>query len=242
MRLDKFLSHMGLGSRKEVKTFLKKEKIEINGIQIKDGKVSVDENNDIVTLNGEVLYYESEFYYLLHKPQGVISATEDRQHRTVLDLLKAEDYREDLFPVGRLDKDTTGLLLITNDGKLSHELLSPKKHVSKRYYATISGIVTAEDKRVFSEGMLISGGEKCLPGHLEIEGIDLDLNQSYVRVTISEGKYHQVKRMFEALGKQVLTLHRETMGPLVLEEALKIGTYRKLTEKELLKLKTYRRA
>ena len=233
MRLDKLISHCGYGSRKEVKEILKKENVEVNGKRVKDGKFNVNESSDNVTLNGEVLEYQKYFYYMLHKPEGVISATEDNLHKTVLDLLTREDYRDDLFPVGRLDKDTTGLLILTNDGQLSHNLLSPKKHVSKCYHALIEGIVTKEDVAKFKEGLIISGDEECMPGYLTIVSVDEEMNQSRIEVVISEGKYHQVKRMFEAVGKKVLTLHRQSMGGLVLDENLSKGSYRKVTAEEL---------
>lgn len=233
MRLDKLISHCGYGSRKEVKEILKKENVEVNGKRVKDGKFSVNEVSDNVTLNGEVLEYQKYFYYMLHKPEGVISATEDNRHKTVLDLLSREDYRDDLFPVGRLDKDTTGLLILTNDGKLSHNLLSPKKHVSKCYHALIEGVVTEEDVAKFKEGLVISGDEECLPGYLTIVSVDEKLKQSRIEVVISEGKYHQVKRMFEAVGKTVMTLHRHSMGGLILDATLSKGSYRKVTQEEL---------
>lgn len=233
MRLDKLISHCGYGSRKEVKEILKKENVEVNGKRVKDGKFSVNESSDNVTLNGEVLEYQKYFYYMLHKPEGVISATEDNRHKTVLDLLTREDYREDLFPVGRLDKDTTGLLILTNDGKLSHNLLSPKKHVSKCYHALIEGVVTEEDVVRFKEGLIISGDEECLPGYLTIVSVDEEMKQSRIEVVISEGKYHQVKRMFEAVDKTVLTLHRHSMGGLVLDDSLARGSYRNVSMEEL---------
>lgn len=232
MRLDKFLSHTGFGSRKEVKELLKKAIVEVNQQRIKDGKFTVNETVDTVTVDGEELHYQLYYYYLLHKPQGVISATVDKQHRTVIDLLAEQDHRADLFPVGRLDKDTTGLLVITNDGQFSHSLLSPKKHVPKRYWAKIQGIVTETDQAEFTKGIMLSGTEECKPAILEIIKTDLGTETSEIRVTITEGKYHQVKRMFEAVGKEVLVLHRETMGGLTLDPELSVGEYRELTEVE----------
>lgn len=233
MRLDKLLSHSGYGSRKEVKQLLKKSVVTVNGSRVKDGKQTVAEATDQVVVEGQLVCYQANFYYLLHKPKGVISATEDAAHRTVLDLLSKEDYRSDLFPVGRLDKDTTGLLVITNDGEFSHNLLSPKKHVAKRYAAAINGRVTVEDCQVFAEGVALSSGEVCQPAQLEIVFVDQENQTSQTKVTIREGKYHQVKRMFEAVGKQVTELHRETMGELSLDPALAPGQYRRLTEAEL---------
>lgn len=232
MRLDKLLSHSGFGSRKEVKQLLKKNQVTVNGQQVKDGKINVSEVADQIAVGDQLVSYQAYFYYLLHKPKGVISATEDVSHRTVLDLLAKDDYRRDLFPVGRLDKETTGLLLITNDGDFSHNLLSPKKHVSKRYAATINGVVTAEDCQRFADGVMISGNEACQPAQLEIISVNLEKQTSQIKVTITEGKYHQVKRMFEAVGKQVTELHRETMGALSLDPLLTPGQYRELTTEE----------
>lgn len=233
MRIDKFLSHTGFGSRKEVKKMLKNKQVAVDGEVVRDGKVIINENQSTVTVSGEVITYEKNIYYMLHKPQGVVSATEDRVHRTVLDLLSQEDYQTDIFPVGRLDKDTTGLLILTNDGKLSHDLLSPKKHVPKTYLALIRGLVTETDQKLFADGITISGNEKCRPAVLEILNLNETEGLSQISVTISEGKYHQVKRMFEAVGKQVLTLHRSSMGQVTLDEQLKPGDYRKLTTEEL---------
>ena len=233
MRLDKFLSHLGFGSRKEVKELLKKTQVEVNQQRVKDGKYQLDLAEDHVTLDGETLRYQEFYYYVLHKPQGVISATTDRSHRTVLDLLKAEDYRSDLFPVGRLDKDTTGLLILTNDGAFSHQLLSPKKHVPKRYRAIVAGVMTAADIQAFREGLRIDGDELCLPAELEILRVLADTQESEIQLTITEGKYHQVKRMVKAVGKEVLTLHRETMGDFTLPADLARGTYRGMTPAEL---------
>lgn len=233
MRIDKFLSHTGFGSRKEVKKILKNKQVAVDGEVVRDGKVIINENQSTVTVSGEVITYEKNIYYMLHKPQGVISATEDLVHRTVLDLLSQEDYQTDIFPVGRLDKDTTGLLILTNDGKLSHDLLSPKKHVPKTYLALIRGLVTEADQKLFADGITISGNEKCRPAVLEILNLNETEGLSQISVTISEGKYHQVKRMFEAVGKQVLTLHRSSMGQVKLDEQLKPGDYRKLTTEEL---------
>lgn len=237
MRLDKFLSHTGFGSRKDVKGLLKKKEVTVNGEVIKDGKYTVNEGRDQVLVAGELIKYEKYVYYMLHKPQGVISATEDPAHRTVIDLIKREDFKEDLFPVGRLDKDTTGLLLITNDGQLAHDLLSPKKHVPKSYQASIAGVVTAGDQHLFAKGLLISGGEECQPAELLISGVSEENQTSEIVVTISEGKYHQVKRMFTSVGKKVTRLHRQSMGRMVLDEALLPGDYRRLSSEELASLK-----
>lgn len=237
MRLDKFLSHTGFGSRKEVKEILKKKVVCVNGKPEKDGKKSIDENKDAVSVYGEVVNYKKFVYYMLNKPKGVISATEDNLHRTVIDLILEVDQVPGLFPVGRLDKDTTGLLIITNDGELSHQLLSPKKKVPKLYQAKVAGLMTAEDALVFSTGVTISGNEHCLPAKLMILETDVESETTLINLEIVEGKFHQVKRMVEAVGKKVLTLDRQSMGGLFLDSQLKKGSYRELTDEELASLR-----
>lgn len=236
MRLDKFLSETGCGSRKEVKKLLKQGIITVNDQVVKDAKSQVDEETDRIAYDGELLHYQKYFYYMLHKPQGVISATEDKYDETVIDLLSDEDFREDLFPVGRLDKDTEGLLILTNDGQLAHRLLSPKKHVDKEYLARIAGIVTEEDIASFAAGLTLKSGEAVKPGELMIDAVDEQAEESAIRLVIQEGKFHQVKRMFEAVDKQVVYLKRLRMGELYLDEQLELGEYRPLTEAELAKL------
>lgn len=237
MRLDKFLSEVGLGSRKEVKQLLKKKVITVNGHLVNDGKKQVDENNDKIAYLDEELTYQKFYYYLLNKPQGVISATEDKKDETVIDLLSDKAFREDLFPVGRLDKDTEGLLLLTNDGQLAHQLLAPKKHVDKEYYAIIDGIVTEQECQLFQQGFALKNGERVKASQLTIEDIDEENNCSKIRLVIQEGKFHQVKRMFEAVDKKVVYLKRLRMGNLWLDETLDLGEYRPLTETELEQLK-----
>ncbi|MBO0472255.1 16S rRNA pseudouridine516 synthase [Enterococcus sp. DIV0840] len=237
MRLDKFLAETGVGSRKESKQLLKKGLVTVNQEVIKDGKTQIDEKQDVIKFLGEQLTYQKYYYYMLHKPQGVISATEDKWDQTVIDLLKNEDYREDLFPVGRLDKDTEGLLLLTNDGQLAHQLLSPKKHVDKEYFAQVQGIVTEEDVRHFAAGFALTNKEQVKPSQLMIESVDETNETSEIRLIIQEGKFHQVKRMFEAVDKKVVYLKRLRMGSLWLDEELALGEYRILTEEELEKLK-----
>lgn len=240
MRLDKFLAETGVGSRKEAKHLMKKGLVTVNEKVIKDGKTQIDEKQDCIKFAGEKLTYQKHYYYLLHKPQGVISATEDKWDQTVIDLVKDEDYREDLFPVGRLDKDTEGLLLLTNDGQLAHQLLSPKKHVDKEYFAKIQGIVTEADVRLFAEGFALTNKEQVKPSELLIESVDETDGISEIRLVIQEGKFHQVKRMFEAVDKKVLYLKRLRMGSLCLDEKLVLGEYRVLTEGELENLKMNR--
>lgn len=237
MRLDKYLADVGLGSRKEVKVFIKKGNVQVNGEVVKSDKFQVKEKVDIITFEGEKLTYQKYFYYLLNKPQGVISATQDNYDETVLDLFSDEAYREDLFPVGRLDKDTEGFLLITNDGVLSHQLLSPKKHVEKEYYACVSGIMTQEDVELFEKGLIISGEEQTLPAQLTIVSVDKEKQISEIQLILHEGKFHQVKRMVAAVGKEVTYLKRVRMGNLPLPKDIELGHYRQLSEEELEKLK-----
>ena len=234
MRLDKFLAEVGLGSRKEVKQLIKKGHIRVNQKIEKSDKKQIDPEKDQVDYQGEILHYQEFYYYLLHKPAGVVSATEDKHDQTVMDLFSPSDYRSDLFPVGRLDKDTEGLLLITNDGKLAHDLLSPKKHVEKEYFAEVQGVMTAEDQQRFVEGILLDG-DRTLPAELLIDEVTED--KSKVRIILHEGKLHQVKRMVKACGKEVTYLKRIRMGKLLLPKELVKGAYRSLTEDELKGLK-----
>ena len=232
IRLDKYLSEMGVGTRQEVKKMIRKGQIKIDGYVVLKPKVKVDEIKQTVYVDDQPVIYEKYEYYLLNKPQGVISATEDSCERTVLDLISSKK-RRDLFPVGRLDKDTEGLLLITNDGGLAHKLLSPKKHVDKTYYAEVEGRVTEEIVRIFANGVNIGNEENeewTLPAKLNVLQSEAS---SKVRLTIQEGKFHQVKRMFQAVGMKVTYLKRETMGPLMLDKDLNPGEYRKLTKAEL---------
>ncbi|EIS4901185.1 rRNA pseudouridine synthase [Listeria innocua] len=228
MRLDKLLSHTGFGSRKEVKPLLKSGAVVVNGTIQKDSKTQVNPDKDQVTVHGTPVIYQEFVYFMLHKPQNVVSATEDNLSETVIDLLAQEDTLTNPFPVGRLDKDTEGLLIITNDGTLAHNLLSPKKHIDKTYYAKIDGDVTVEDVEAFSAGVTLDDGHTCKPAHLEI------ITPNEIKVTIQEGKFHQVKRMFAARGKKVSYLKRISMGNLQLDESLELGEYRPLTENELL--------
>ena len=208
MRIDKFLANQDIGSRSQVKQYIKKGMISVNGIVCKSPEQKIDENADQISYNGKVIGYQKHHYYMLNKPSGCVSATNDNLHITVLDLLKASVPVKNLFPVGRLDIDTEGLLLITDDGELSHNLLSPSKHVAKTYFARIDGLATEEHIKAFKEG-------------------------SEILLTITEGRYHQVKRSFEALGMKVTYLKRLSMGSLTLDEALAPGEFRELTETEL---------
>lgn len=236
MRIDKMLANLGFGSRKEVKQLLKNGAVKVDDDVIKDAKQHVDPNTQTVTLNGEVIEYKEFIYLMMNKPPGVISATEDNVDETVIDLLEMEDQVYEPFPVGRLDKDTEGLLLITNDGQLAHRLLSPKKHVPKTYFAVIDREVTEDDVKAFAKGVVLDDGYLTKPGELKIikSGIRSD-----IELTITEGKFHQVKRMFEAVGKRVVYLQRISMGPLQLDETLELGEYRELSDEELELLKNY---
>lgn len=238
MRLDKMLSHSGFGTRKEVKSLLKKKAVTVNGKIQKDGKLQVNPDTDIVEVYEELVQYQEFVYFMLHKPQGVISATTDDFHETVIDLLQPQDQLQEPFPVGRLDIDTEGFLLLTNDGALAHNLLSPKKHVAKVYQAEIKGIVTEDDVIAFSNGVTLDDDYKCQPAELVIEETDAAAETSMIKVTIHEGKFHQVKRMFESVGKEVVYLKRLSMGPLELDSELPLGQYRSLTESEIELLKT----
>ena len=233
MRLDKFLTEMGIGTRSEVKKILKTKQVTVNGTIVTKPETKIEPKTDEVCYKNERIAYCAFEYYLFHKPAGCVTATEDTQHKTVMDYLE-NTVRSDLFPVGRLDIDTEGLLLITNDGALAHELLSPSRHVQKTYYALIDGKVTEEDVNLFKEGVDIGEKKPTKPGFLKILKSE---PQSEIELTITEGKFHQVKRMFEAVGKKVLYLKRISMGPLTLPEDLKPGEYRELTEGELMLLK-----
>jgi len=234
MRLDKLLANMGYGSRKEVKQLLKEKAVTVDGVVVKDAAMKVDPDKQEVAVYGERVVYVEFIYLMMNKPPGVISATEDRHDETVIDLLDPLAQHFEPFPVGRLDKDTEGLLLITNDGVLAHNLLSPKKHVPKTYYADIEGEVTQADVEAMRAGVELDDGYVTKPGELVI----LESGpMSKIELTIQEGKFHQVKRMFEAVGKKVVYLKRLSMGTLLLDESLELGDYRELTAEELAALK-----
>src|SRR5699024_1197975 len=236
MRIDKLLSNMGYGSRKEVRQLLKNGAVRVNEELIKKPNVHIDTEDDVVTCFGEQVIYQQYIYLMMNKRQGVLSATEDVVGATVLDDLTEEDRHFKPFPVGRLDKDTEGFLLLSNDGKMAHNLLSPKKDVPKTYYAHIEGHVTEEDIEAMAKGVILEDGTKTKPGKLVILTSGA---QSEIELTITEGKFHQVKRMFQAVGKEVVYLKRLSMGPIQLDERLPLGTYRPLTEKELALLAPY---
>ena len=239
-RLDKILAHAGFGSRREIKELVKKGLVLVNGKPAKDSGQQVDAGGDTIEADGQRVDYREFVYLMLHKPPGYVSATEDNRDRTVLELIGEEYAHYELFPVGRLDKDTEGLLLLTNDGKLAHRLLSPKKHVPKTYYAEVLGLVTEADREAFRRGVELDDGYLTLPAELTIEEAaePESGHLSRIRLTIHEGKFHQVKRMFQSVGKQVMYLKRLSMGPLVLDEGLGLGEYRELTAEETEGLRT----
>lgn len=229
LRLDKYLAEMGCGTRSEVKKAIAKGQVRVNETIVKKPELKIDTALDRVYFLGEPVQYAEYEYYMLNKPAGVISASEDTKETTVVDLI-TDRLRQDLFPVGRLDKDTEGLLLITNDGALAHQLLSPKKHVDKTYYARIEGEVTKEDIEAFAEGVDIGDEKLTMPAVLRILKSG---QESEIELTLREGRFHQVKRMFQVRGKEVIYLKRLRMGTLRLDETLLPGEYRKLTRKEI---------
>ena len=225
-RLDKIISATGKKSRREVREMVRQGRVLVDGKPAPAAAMKVDPQAAVILLDGEPLGYEKFTYVMLHKPAGVLTATEDRRQETVLDLLPPELRRRALSPVGRLDKDTEGLLLLTNDGQLAHRLLSPKSHVDKVYYARVDGALEPGDIAAFAAGMTLGDGLECLPAGLEI------LSPTEALVTLREGKFHQVKRMLAARGKPVLYLKRLSMGRLRLDPALAPGAWRMLTEEE----------
>ncbi|MFC3800997.1 pseudouridine synthase [Cohnella sp. GCM10012308] len=289
MRLDKMLGNLGYGTRSVLKALVRKGAVTVNGARVKEPGMQIDPHADEVVLEGERIVYRDTLYVMLHKPAGFVSATEDNRDRTVLELLPEELRVFSPFPVGRLDKDTEGLLLLTNDGKLSHDLLSPRKHVPKTYLALVAGLVGSEDIATFATGVTLDDGYVTLPAALRVLSspkIEADLAAdgiagnmrasstftmdeaigrldtfpalltnrtswqeavaageplSWIELTIAEGKYHQVKRMFEAVGKKVLYLRRTEMGPLPLDETLAPGQWRELAEDELERLRNYKK-
>ena len=227
-RLDKYLADAGCGTRSELKKAVRKGAVKVDGVPVKDPGYQLS-GNETITFSGKPVSFEKTVYYLMNKPAGVVSATRDTKEKTVIDLL-GENSRPDLFPAGRLDKDTEGLLLITNDGEMAHRLLSPRHHVDKTYYVKVQGMLTQEDCRAFAEGLKVSDDFTAMPAELVI----LQAGEiSEAEVTIREGKFHQVKRMFHAVGKEVLYLKRLSMGTLKLDETLKPGEFRPLTKEEL---------
>lgn len=270
IRLDKMLGNLGYGTRSGIKSLVRQGAVTVNGERVKDPGMQIHPEQDQVMLDGERIVYRDTVYVMLHKPAGVVSATEDNRDRTVLDLLDPEVTVFSPFPVGRLDKDTEGLLLLTNDGKLAHELLSPRKHVPKTYRSLVAGDVGETDYEAFRQGVTLDDGYVTLPAELKVlTGSSVQQPDqeafyaaemagakelagrsgtsaltgplSWIELTIHEGKFHQVKRMFEAVGKKVLYLRRISMGPLVLDPTLEPGRWRELTAEEVESLRAYRK-
>jgi len=233
MRLDKFLSNMGIGSRTEVKNILKMGIVTVNESVEKNGKKHIDVDKDVVMFEGSRIEYKPFIYLMLNKPKDYISATEPGNHYPAVIELVPEEFRHyDLFPVGRLDVDTEGLLVLTNDGVLAHDLLSPKKHVPKKYFAILDHKITAEDINIFLSGIKLDDEYICLPAELT-DNVTREDAKTGVYVTLHEGKNHQVKRMFEALGNEVKYLKRIQMGNLILDETLELGEIKELSREEL---------
>lgn len=232
-RMDKLLATTGLWSRKEVKELVRRGRVQVSGRVITKAEEKADPNLDEIRVDGEVVDCAPFVYIMMNKPDGLLSATTDKRQKTVIDLLPEHLRRRGLFPVGRLDKDTVGLILLTDDGPMGHELLSPKKHVDKVYYARVDGTVDREDVAALAQGLVLEDGLHCLPAGLEPIGAGNEC-----LVTLREGKYHQVKRMLASRGKPVTFLKRLSMGPLVLDEALLPGEWRFLSKEELSALKS----
>lgn len=230
MRLDRLLSELGVASRSELRSIIRAGRVRIDGTVVTAPDRRVDAQVNTISLDGEVLRWQRFRYFMMDKPEGVLSVTEDRRQETVLDLLPPELRRLELFPVGRLDKDTSGLLLLTNDGDFAHRVISPKSGVEKRYRAEVEGIPDEADVRAFAEGIVLADGTHCLPARLEITG------EGVCYVTVMEGKYHQVKRMLAACGKPVKHLRRLSVGSLELGESLEPGGIRELGQEDLCKV------
>ena len=230
LRIDKILSNLGYGSRADLKKYCKNSLIKVNGKIISNPGTQVDPELDKIEFDNKEVKYREFIYLMMNKPDGYLSATFDKRDPIVLDLIDSSYLTFEPFPVGRLDKDTEGLLVLTNDGQLAHRVLSPKKHVPKTYYAKIDGLVTEEDIKAFETGVTLDDGYKTMPAQLKILKSD---ELSEIELTIHEGKFHQVKRMFESVGKKVVYLKRLSMGKLILDENLNLGEYRELTDEEV---------
>jgi len=233
IRLDKFISNSSKYSRNEVKKIIKSGRVTVDEIKVKNADIKIDIDKNIIKIDNKQIIYRKYTYIMINKPKGVICATSDNNEKTIIDLLK-DDYKNmNLFPVGRLDKDTVGLVIITNDGEFAHNSLSPKKHITKTYYAKIKGVVTEEDIIKFKNGITIDNGYKCKSSSIEIMKIEKENNISHINIEISEGKFHQIKRMFEAINKKVIYLKRIKFYDIILDKNLKEGQYRELNEKEM---------
>lgn len=227
VRLDKYLADMGIASRRELKQVIRSGRVSVDGAAVTSPELKLDPEKSAVALDGTVLSYSKHRYYMLYKPCGVVTATEDGRQRTVLDLVTPEMRRMGLFPVGRLDKDTSGLLLLTDDGEFAHRVISPKSEVVKLYYAQVEGELTEEDAAAFARGVVLGDGTQCLPARLDI------LAPGECRIAVMEGKYHQVRRMLASRGKPVKTLKREAIGALRLDEGMREGDFRELDQSEI---------
>ena len=227
IRLDKLLSNEGIASRKELRAIIKAGRVTVNGNAVCNPETKVESDSDIIRFDGRILKYSEYHYYMMDKPCGILTATEDKEQKTVLDLLPPEVRRMGVFPIGRLDKDTSGLLLITNNGEFAHRVISPKSNIEKLYFAKVDGIPTAEDAEEFEKGLILSDGTKCLPAKLEITG------ENKCFVTVREGKYHQVRRMLASRGKRVEQLRRLRIGSLSLDSSMKTGDFRELAQNEI---------
>ncbi len=227
VRLDKYLADMGIASRKELRAVIRSGRAAVDGVTVTSPDAKLDPERSRVTFDGQELCYSRFHYYMLYKPCGVVTATEDKRQGTVMDLLPPEARRMGLFPVGRLDKDTSGLLLLTDDGEFAHRVISPRSEVVKLYYAQVEGELTEEDAAAFARGVVLGDGTQCLPAHLDI------LAPGECRVAVMEGKYHQVRRMLASRGKPVKTLKREAIGALRLDEGMREGDFRELDQSEI---------
>ena len=237
MRLDKLLGQAGYGSRNQVKKLIRSRQVYVDGVLAEQDNLNVDASLQTITVSGKELEHSPEVYYLMNKSSGVVSARKDKEHQTVIDLIRPEDQREGLYPVGRLDRDTEGLVLITNNGPLGFALLHPRYHVAKRYYVEVNHVLGPDAPAFFESGVVFEDGTVCKPAHLKILSSASD--KSCAQITISEGKFHQVKKMFLAYGVKVTYLKRISFGDFVLDEKLPRRSYRPLTEKEKTILKRY---
>lgn len=235
MRLDKLLAKAQIGSRNDIKKLLKAHQVRVDGAVVTKANLNVDTSLQTITVSGQELCHSPEVYYLMNKPAGVVSATTDKEHQTVIELISEEDYREGLYPLGRLDRDTEGLVLITNNGPLGFRMLHPKHHVDKTYYVEVNGLLGTDAPAFFEKGIAFLDGRVCKPAYLEVISSSSEISRA--NITISEGKFHQVKKMFLAYGVKVIYLKRISFGDFVLEKNLPAGSYRTLTleEKEVLK-------
>ncbi|MBO0472308.1 16S rRNA pseudouridine516 synthase [Enterococcus sp. DIV0840] len=237
MRLDKLLEQEKIGSRRKVKALIRSKQVTVDGQVMMDESLNVDATLQDIIVGDKKIQQQTHVYYMLNKPQGVVTAVKDAQHQTVIDLIRASDQRAGLYPIGRLDRDTEGLLLITDNGQLGYQLLLPHKKVSKRYEVVVNERLTEVDCKAFAEGIVFSDGKQCKPAELRI--LSSEKNKSHAQLDITEGKFHQVKKMFLSVGKKVIYLKRLSMGPIQLDPGLGLGEYRSLNQQELQALLPY---